>query len=315
MSFLRCHAMTWTIAALTGCRDNEPLPGEVEFGQLAGLLSQPIAHRGAKESIPAWMPTVLRPDERGKYRRAKASVIAVSCLVLDLDQGEPLDRAAALAEGYTAMMHTSWSHTPEHPKARLVFPFHEPAPAARWEQVWDAAARWAKKSGLTLDPATKDSSRLYFLPAYPAGDEARRRTFRSWVRYGEEDQLLSWRRLLLDHPAPVEARKHPPVAPSAYRVLPGQDATAGRRRFAAAVVDTRSRELASMGEGGRNQAAFRAGAVAAQLAEAGVLDLGAARAALVAAAISAGLSAREADDAVDNGIKRGKSDGPFQFRD
>ena len=307
--------MMWTIAGLNGCRDNEPAPAEVEFGELAGVLSQPIAHRGAKESIPAWMPTVLRPDERGKFRRAKASVIAVSCLVLDLDQGEPLDRAAALAEGYTAIMHTSWSHTPEHVKARLVFPFAEPAPAARWEQVWDAAARWAARGGLTLDPATKDASRLYFLPAYPAGDETRRRNFRSWVRYGEEDQLLSWRRLLLDHPAPVETRRHPPVAPSAYRVLPGQDATAGRRRFAVAIIDTRARELASMGEGGRNQAAFRAGAVAAQLAEAGVLDLGAARAALVAAAISAGLSAREADDAVDNGIKRGKSDGPFQFRD
>ena len=113
---------------------------------------------------------------------------------------DTLERAAALAEGYTAMMHTSWSHTPEHPKARLVFPFAEPAPVARWEQVWDAAARWAKLGGLTLDPATKDASRLYFLPAYPVGDEARRRAFRSWVRYDDADQLLSWRRLLLDHP-------------------------------------------------------------------------------------------------------------------
>ena len=307
--------MRFVLAALNGCRDNEPQPGEVEFAELAGLLSEPIAHRGSKESIPAWMPTILRPDDAGRFRRAKASVVAVSCLVLDLDQGEPLDRAAALADGYTAMMHTSWSHTPEHPKARLVFPFAEPAPVARWEQVWDAAARWAKLGGLTLDPATKDASRLYFLPAYPVGDEARRRAFRAWVRYDDADQLLSWRRLLLDHPAPVEARRHPPVASSAYRAMPGQDATAGRRRFAAAIIDTRARELASMGEGGRNLAAFRAGAVAAQLAEAGVLDLAAARAALVASAISSGLSAREADDAIDNGIKRGRSDGPFQFRD
>jgi hypothetical protein len=307
--------MMWTIAALNGCRDNEPHPGEVEFGELAGLLSEPLPHRGAKETIPAWMPTILRPDDAGRYRRAKASVVAVSCLVLDLDQGEPLERAAALAEGYTAMMHTSWSHTPEHPKARLVFPFAEPAPAARWDQVWDAAARWALKGGLTLDPATKDASRLYFLPAYPAGDETRRRAFRAWVRYDDDDQLLSWRRLLLDHPAPVEARRHPPVPSSAYRVMPGQDATAGRRRFAAAIIDTRARELASMGEGGRNLAAFRAGAVAAQLAEAGALELASARSALVAAAMSSGLSAREADDAVDNGIKRGRSDGAFQFRD
>jgi hypothetical protein len=70
-----------------------------------------------------------------------------------------------------------------------------------------------------------------------------------------------------------------------------------------------------MGEGGRNLAAFRAGAVAAQLAEAGALELASARSALVAAAMSSGLSAREADDAVDNGIKRGRSDGAFQFRD
>jgi hypothetical protein len=302
---------TWSIAALDGAFDNQPAPLEVNDEQLEQLLTQPIVHDGPKESCPAWSPVRLRPNERGEYRRAARYVESVSCLVLDLDRGEPLKRALALIAGRRAMLHTSWRHTADYPKGRLTFPFSEPVPAAKWPLVWGAAERWARTVELTIDPAAKDCSRLYFLPAYPAGNEERKRAFwaRAWV-----GELLSWRWLATQYPPPrEEVRAFAPVATPLQRGLPGQDRTAQRAHFAARIIETRVRELQSAGEGGRNSLAFRAGAVAGQLAAAGVLNLGSARVLIINAAIAAGLSPREAEGTVDNGIRRGEADGPFSF--
>lgn len=301
----------WSIAALNGAFDNQPVPIEVDGKQLDQLLTRAVAHDGPKENCPAWSPVRLRPDEQGRYRRAARYVEAVSCLVLDLDKGEPLKRARPLIDGRYAILHTSWSHRVDFPKGRIVFPLAEPVPAAKWADVWTAAETWARGVELTIDPATKDASRLYFLPAYPRGDTERRAAFWAKAWSGE---LLSWRWLLSQYPKPrQEVRTFPPVLSAGVRGLPGQDRSEQRRRFALRVIETRAQELATTGEGGRNMLAFRAGAAAAQLHAAGVLDLEEARAVLLSAAVASGLSQREADAAIQNGMQRGVSDGPWQF--
>jgi len=301
----------FAIAALDGAFDNAPEVAEVEDAQLEQLLTRPIEHDGPKESCPAWSPVKLRLDENGRYRRAARYVDSVSCLVLDLDRGEPLKRGMGLISGRRAMLHTSWRHTAEYPKGRLVFPFAEAVPAARWPAVWSAAERWARTVELTIDPATKDCSRLYFLPAYPRGDDERRAAFwgRAW-----QGEYLSWRWLVATHgPPPEPVRTFAPVHTPLARGLPGQDRSEQRRHFARRVIETRCSELAGTPEGGRNALAFRAGAVAGQLSAAGVLDLTAARSDILSAALAAGLSSREAEATIENGIRRGEADGPFQF--
>lgn len=303
--------MRFAVAGLVGAMDNAPTVDELEDAALVQMLTTPIPHEGKKEDCLAWSPVRLRRDEAGRYRRAARYVDAVTCLVLDLDRGEPLKRAKPLIEGRRAILHTSWSHSPSHPKGRIVFPFAEPAPASKWPDVWTSAERWAKEAGLTMDPATKDMSRLYFLPAYPKGDAERRAAF--WAK-AWDGEYLSWRWLLTQYPKPrVEVRTFPPVQTANVRGLPGQDRTEQRRRFARRVIETRAEELATTAEGGRNLLAFRAGAAAAQLHAAGVLDLEEARGVLLGAAMAAGLSQREADAAIQNGMNRGVSDGPWSF--
>ena len=68
-----------------------------------------------------------------------------------------------------------------------------------------------------------------------------------------------------------------------------------------------------MAEGGRNLAAFRAGAVVGQLDAAGALAAETVIADMVAAACASGLDPREAENAIRNGIARGRQDGPFTF--
>lgn len=303
--------MRFAVSALVGARDNAPTVAELDYSELVRMLTTPIPHVGDKLECLAWMPVRLRPNEHGEYRRAARYVEAVSCLVLDLDKGEPLKRARPLINGRYAILHTSWSHRVDVPKGRIVFPLAEPVPVAKWADVWTAAERWARGVELTIDPATKDASRLYFLPAYPRGDTERRAAFWAKAWSGE---LLSWRWLLSQYPRPrQEVRTFPPVLSAGVRGLPGQDRSEQRRRFALRVIETRAQELATTGEGGRNMLAFRAGAAAAQLHAAGVLDLEEARAVLLSAAVASGLSQREADAAIQNGMQRGVNDGPWQF--
>jgi len=313
------NARRWHIATVPHAKDSHATPEEVTWERLSFLLTSPEPHHGppddraTKERIPGWIPARLRTDENGEYRRKSENVVSVSALVLDLDNGEPLTRARQLGHGFKALMHTSWSCTPQHPKGRLVFPFSEPCPVERWSAVWAAGARFAATAGITVDRATKDPARLYFLPAVTTADQRRAGWFRAWLNNAPGDQWLTWRWLLCEYPEPVTAAPVRAVAPTVRREFAPATHAGSRERYAAAIVRRRCDDLARGAQGGRNQAAFRAGAVVGQLDAAGALNAEAVVGDLVAAAQASGLDAGEADTAVRNGIARGRKDGPFTF--
>jgi hypothetical protein len=259
-----------------------------------------------KETLPGWSPVRLRPDEAGVYRRKAPLVEHMSLLVLDLDEGDPLDQVAASVDGVRAIVHTTWSHTPELPKYRMVVALTEPVPVSRWEAVWAAGARWAGARGVRADRAAKDACRLYFLPARHPEREA--------FAGRSEGVPLSWRRLLTDYPAPSAA---PPLTPTEItarrRTL--YELEGGGRVRAAAYLGGIVRGLAGAAEGGRNQAAFRAGAALGGLAAAGDVAVADWRGELVQAAMNAGLDRREAEEVIDNGVRRGLEDGPKLLAD
>ncbi len=116
------------------------------------------ARRRAKTRLACWSPTVYRRHET----RGAAGVDAVTCLVLDYDDGTGIEEAVAAWEGWPLLVHSSWSHTEEHPRFRLVLPLAEPIPATHWPSAW----AWARdRSGGHIDEACKDPSRLYLRPA------------------------------------------------------------------------------------------------------------------------------------------------------
>jgi len=114
-----------------------------------------------KMRAPAWSPVRLRG-----FRRANADVVHVSCVVLDVDDGTPITEVAERMEAGVYITHTSWSHTTEHPKGRLVIPLEAPVPLEYWPLAWRHVQRMA---GQAADEAAKDASRLYFLPAHLPG--------------------------------------------------------------------------------------------------------------------------------------------------
>lgn len=114
----------------------------------------------SKDSIPLWSPARY-PDDC--ERRKKADVIDVSCLVLDYDDGVTLRGAHGHWKEFPHIIHTSWSHTKEHPKCRVVVPLLRPVPASGWARVF----HWALQRAPGIDTQCSDPSRIFFLPSHP----------------------------------------------------------------------------------------------------------------------------------------------------
>lgn len=125
-------------------------------GLVRALTTFPVLGVTNKRALPAWSPATFLQGAR----RAADTVLAVGCLVLDVDAGDP-DAAFDPWPGVLAVMHTTWSHCPEAPRYRLVLPLARPVPADKWGLAW----AWAAERTAEADRACKDPSRLYFRPA------------------------------------------------------------------------------------------------------------------------------------------------------
>jgi hypothetical protein len=317
----------WPVVRYDGARARKPQAERWDWQELIRVLCWVRTWQRAKIDVPAWAPVQMQP---GTTRAAK-NVHSVSMLVLDCDRGESIEVLEALGDEYARLGHTSWSHSQQHPKARLIFPFATPCPAEHWPKVWGAAARWAAAHGVTVDQSAKDPSRLYFLPyvpwqpGHPAGN-VHREQFESWFYSvdGQRDSyagmpsrprtLLSWAELASEYPAPPE----PPAVriATAGRANEQMDDHQKRRRvFALAMLRHRCRAMIAAGEGGkgagtgRNNRTFALGRLVARLALAGAIDEAEGIAIVDQAATDAGLQARERSRAIRNGIAAGIADG------
>lgn len=129
-----------------------------------------LDHLEGEKAGPCWMPATFTSN-----RRSGAAAEEVQVAVLDLDSGQPVAeinehiRAAGLA----AILHTSHSHRPEHPKVRLILFPARPWRAADYPDTRTAARAYragladlAERLGLAADPAAMDPARLFFLPRH-----------------------------------------------------------------------------------------------------------------------------------------------------
>lgn len=116
-----------------------------------------------KSGLEGWSPAKFSEN-----RRARAHVEAVSAIVLDDDStGLPIDGTPF--EAFAGVIHTSHSHTPEHPKYRIVLRCSRDMTPDEHARVWRWVRDYAAAGGQTIDEATKDPSRLWFVPAHRAG--------------------------------------------------------------------------------------------------------------------------------------------------
>ncbi|MEO0321719.1 MAG: hypothetical protein AAF447_02090 [Myxococcota bacterium] len=124
------------------------------------------AKGAAKRDLRLWSPTLYRPGGR----RTSGDVLALSCLVLDHDDGTAPEALSACWAGWLHVVHSTWSHTPALPKLRVCLPLAQPVRADHWRAVW---AWGAARAGDHADPALKSPASTYALPATPSPDAAR----------------------------------------------------------------------------------------------------------------------------------------------
>lgn len=146
-------------------KHRHPVHARVPWPRLAARLTRFEVYP-SKEAAPLWSPTRYAPGTT----RGRRNVELVSCLVLDFDSGVGWDEVLPRWAGTALAVHTSWSHTPEHPKWRLVAPLAAPVEGARWGLAWHWAA---ERSGLANDEKCKDASRIYYVPCSRSADAVR----------------------------------------------------------------------------------------------------------------------------------------------
>lgn len=170
--------------------DNSPKAKQATWARIVEILTpeRPPVVSSAK-ARPAWSPAVYAPGAT----RSNAAVLSVSMLALDVDDGTEPEKGIALFGDNARLLHSSWSHQREKKgttcaRWRLVVPFTDPCPPARWDRVWRGAQLVAKQAGVTVDSAVDSTSELYFLPALRDEEQP-------WVALVGEGGLLDWRDL------------------------------------------------------------------------------------------------------------------------
>jgi len=116
-----------------------------------------------------WSACICEPPHR-----AATNVCGLSALVLDYDNGTPLDDACGTWREYMGALHTSRSHTAEKPRFRIVLPFSRIVTPDEYAILWRWAQKLSAAEGHRIDPACKDVARFWFRPARTAAYETRR---------------------------------------------------------------------------------------------------------------------------------------------
>ncbi|QWD69657.1 AAA family ATPase [Polynucleobacter sp. UB-Siik-W21] len=110
-------------------------------------------------------PYKLGPEQK----RANRNIESVSALVFDIDEpkGYTFDDIIALTSEYFGVVHTTWSHTMDHPRYRLVIHLREEIPANDFVSVRDNFLFFNSELALIVDKACSDISRAYYWFSYP----------------------------------------------------------------------------------------------------------------------------------------------------
>lgn len=161
---------TFEFSRFNSRSDNAPRAARLDWRGLCALL-QRRSTRAQKDG-----PLLSGACYPTGTTRGNDGVSAVSLAILDFDDGTPQSEIEAGAAslnsgaGAAAFIYSTYSHTPEAPKFRLVLPLTTPTIASDWPDVWK---RLALAFDGKPDRSAKDAARIHYLPSCPrnrAGD-------------------------------------------------------------------------------------------------------------------------------------------------
>jgi hypothetical protein len=204
---------TFPVSLFARKHDVVPKSARWTFPELRDALTTFSVREDKDGSL--WSPT------RYDGLRGKADAVEITCLVLDFDKGHaPEDfLESELWRRYSFVAHSTYSHTPDHPKFRAAFPFAMPCPAKPGEQeaIWKRLyTAFSDLFGGGVVDAVDDTARMFWLPTAQPGAP-------SWA-VANEGELLDWREFLADIAPPEpqqdeeDPEKPPPVPTDGSRV-------------------------------------------------------------------------------------------------
>jgi hypothetical protein len=267
----------------------------------AKLVTPKTLHFGDLELL--YLSHDKRPNKDGlgfifatftERRRLDANVERVTAIALDIDskEGQPqppafddvVSRVRSL--GVAACAWTTYSHTPETPRYRIVCPLSEPMNKSALTIAQDLLA---ESLGLKSDPACKNAGRIYLAPSCPP---ERAQFAAAWLR--ADASMLG----------PEQFERRATMAAS----LEAATRAAKRRQpiskaNGAALIDKAAREVREASE--RNVALNRWGYTLGKAARDGVIDATHAESVLAEAALSAGLPPREVAYTLRRALRQG----------
>ena len=145
---------------------------QIPWSKLTANLSQPD---GTKKVGSGWMPVSAEKGPRTKDR-----ITTVDALVLDVEADKDGGKEPPSVEhmlgklrklGFQSFLHTTFSHTEEHPRYRLVFEISRPMEPDELRPVGLAVARSVGIED-SFDKGALEPARLYFLPRCPKDRKA-----------------------------------------------------------------------------------------------------------------------------------------------
>jgi hypothetical protein len=160
--------------------DNRPRQLHTSWPAVVKSLTRHL-HLVDKHSAALWSPARFA---RGSTRK-KEAVEQVSVGVFDVDDGTDASTVEYWLGDLEYVIVSTFSHTPNHPKLRVIIRLAEPIPLADFDQVWRRANQHLMHGH--VDPSTKDASRMFYRPSCPPNAEP--------VAVVHVGQPLDWRAL------------------------------------------------------------------------------------------------------------------------
>jgi uncharacterized protein (DUF927 family) len=280
------QSTSYQISQFASVTATTPLTKRETSRQIIKRLSKPAIR--ATKNGPLWSPAIYAPP-----RRTKGNVKELCALALDCDHDITFDEAAAILRnlGVTAIMHTTYSHTPQAHRFRIIILLATPITPREYSKLF----RWARKLfNDRIDIACSDPGRMFFWPAVPNREALKNFRFQNFIGAG----LLDWGPIIEAMPDESDLTatlsNQSPINPLADPVQPNDN-------YIAAAIASEVERVRSAQAGQRNNDLHLAAYHSGQLQ----IDLATVESALTEAALQAGLSPREIKTTIRSGYNAG----------
>lgn len=265
--------------------DNQPKKVQITWENFLSELKQPK----------------IRPDKDGKLfsgaifngERTKENALELSLLVLDCDDGTPLQATIAKCKklDYKFAVYTTFNHSEQKHKFRIVFLLAIPVPANIYFLLW----KWIVKQFPNADPQPKSTASMFYYPAIKTKDSP-------FYAESFDGKLLDWRELQ-DLVVLTEEQPKQQYQQSSYNYTSSHN---NKSSYIQAALDDEVAKVRNATKGARNSTLNNAAFALGQLLHTNLIDEVTITTELEQAGSASGLPRNEVRRTIASGIAAGR---------